>query len=109
MTRSQTYANRAIERVLAVAPGDRDDYKALVMKLPALLQQSGAVQTLVFLSAREGVGPKVLDDLAAVYGGESGAALRALSQSAALSEYVALTRDLIECAVWLRRFVQVEF
>jgi CRISPR-associated protein Cmr5 len=109
MTRNQQWARRALERILDAKNRDsKDDYKALAMKLPALLQQSGLSQGLVFVASRGDVGVRLLDDLACVCGAVSGAELRSRAQSVELPQYLALTRDLIECAVWLRRFTQIE-
>jgi len=109
MTRNQQWANRALERILAAKQTPaKDDYKALAMKLPVLLQQSGLAQALVFVASRGPVGLQILDDLASVYGKAGGSALREDAQRAALPQYLALTRDMIECAVWLRRFTQIE-
>jgi hypothetical protein len=53
-------------------------------------------------------GRRILGDLATVCGAASSAELLARAQSVGLPQYLALTRELIECAVWLRRFTQIE-
>jgi CRISPR-associated protein Cmr5 len=109
MTRNQQWARRALERVLDAKNSiSRDDYKALAMKLPVLIQQSGLSQGLVFVASRGDVGVRLLNDLAQVCGATSGEELRSCAQTVELQQYLALTRDLIECAVWLRRFTQIE-
>jgi hypothetical protein len=66
------------------------------------------VQAMVFLKARGGnEGKAFAEDLAKVYGSNLGALL-AKAQGAALPEYMAMTNDLVNIAIWFRRFAQSE-
>lgn len=81
--------------------------------MPALLKQSGVVQSLAFLRARDGgEGRTFCDELAEVYGlsmnERAGEALQKKAQEATLDQYLVLSRDLIEISVWFRRFAQSE-
>ncbi len=113
MTRQQQWATDALKRVTAAAGRkDEGEYRTLCMRLPALLQQSGVVQTLTFLHSRgTGSADQVLDDVARAYGvtaDNPGIALQQAARKAGLAEYLALSRDLAEVATWLRRFTQSE-
>lgn len=109
MNRAQNMATRALERVQAVEAARRADYKALAMKAPVLVQQSGLMQALVFIQSRD-VGSVLLNDFAMVLGrGEShGEALVNDARSLGLGAYLTLTREVIQASTWLRRFVQIE-
>ena len=109
LTREQRWASRALERIQqAKESQNADAYKALVMKLPVLLMQSGLVQALVFVQSRDKVGPQMLRDLAAVHGSTDGNTLLKNARSAEVPEYLALSRELVGVATWLRRFAQIE-
>ncbi len=110
MTRQQEWALRAQQQVrdLAATP-QRKKHKTFGMKMPGLIQQSGLVQALVFVQTRTGEGgPDFVDALATVYGVANGNALVTASRTADLAQYLALTRDVSEVAIWVRRFVQIE-
>jgi hypothetical protein len=71
-----------------------------------LIKQSGALQATAFLR-RNATG--FVDDLASVCrDGLSGEALIRELSCASLPDYLALSRDLIDVAVWFRRFAQSE-
>ncbi len=116
MTRQQKWAKEALKRVQAYQGPDEKKYRTLCMRTPALIQQSGLVQALAFLRARDGEeGKRFCSDLAAVYApeqaakGDPGERLQTLAQSTdALLAYMTLTRDLIDVAIWMRRFAQAE-
>ena len=116
MTRQQRWAKEAFACVSARKQESASgEYRSLCLKMPALLKQSGLVQSLAFMRARSGtVGRLFCEDLARVYG-IGIAAGRALdqvlqerAQSADLAAYLVLSRDLIDISVWFRRFAQSE-
>lgn len=121
MTRQQRWAKEALTRVLLHKAKSNENrlseikYRTLCMKMPALLKQSGVVQSLAFIRARSGdEGRLFCDELAEVYGlpkqekPSTGEALQHKAQEAALAEYLVLSRELIEISVWFRRFAQSE-
>ncbi len=111
MMRQQTWSLRALEHVQAVRSRPEEQqrkYKTLCMKMPGMVQRSGLIQALVFVQAREKMGAEFCDDLAEIYGAESGNKLRGSVQSAELEEYLAMSRDLLEVSAWMRRMAQIE-
>ena len=116
MSRQQKWAEEALKRVRKHKGTDSESkYRTLCLKMPALLKQSGLVQSLAFIRARSGeIGKDFCNELAAVYGVQredqksAGEVLQERSQSAALPVYLVLSRDLIEVSVWFRRFAQAE-
>ncbi|MCS6912330.1 MAG: type III-B CRISPR module-associated protein Cmr5 [Myxococcales bacterium] len=120
MTRHQDWARQALQCVQRVRDHAdstfKAEYRTQCMRLPALLQQSGLVQALSFLWSRdekdEGSAPRRLcHDLASVLklGSDKGAELlRRAIETDDLMAYLALSRDVIEIAIWFRRFAQSE-
>lgn len=112
MNRAQRMATAALARAEAVKADASlaGDYKPLAKKAPVLVQQSGLVQALVFIQSRGTVGARLLDDLALVLGRPTGggAALVSAARTLPTVPYLALTREVIQALVWLRRFVQIE-
>ena len=130
MTRQQQWATRAFEAVADVCK-NHNDYKDKCLSqfksLPNLLLQSGAVQTVAFLTAKakgknendsqkqektknkENEYKIVLDKLAYVYQSSADKLLKNLrgdDKKDDLHRYLSMSRDLIDCAIWLRRFAQ---
>ena len=118
MTRQQLWASEALTRIGAVkgaADGVKERrYATLCMQGPTLLQQAGAAQAVSFWY-RHDDSEQYLRDLAAVYA--KGAGRSAMEKRGFvdfvvgrdnLREYIALTRDLIAAAMWMRRFAQAE-
>ena len=131
MTRQQQWAKEAYARVLSKKGSTEEaKYKTLCMTTPALLQKSGLVQGLAFLWSRDqdkpdrpSVGKGFMDDLAEVYdrtlgqgkgNGKGyrdhapGRKLMKTAQRQELAGYMAMTADLIDVAIWFRRFAQAE-
>jgi|LSQX01.2.fsa_nt_gb CRISPR-associated protein Cmr5 len=109
MTRQQQWAIRAHQQVLQLkTKSEKGKHKTYAMKLPGLIHQSGLVQTLAFLRTREAGGRDFVDAVASVYGARSGDVLVQRVQNAALPEYLAMSRDVVSVAEWIRRFVQIE-
>ena len=116
MTRQQRWAKLALERVRDhKGKGSESKYRTLCLKMPALLKQSGLVQSLAFMRSRSGQESKMFcDELATTYGllatndKSAGEVLQDQAQNAELPVYLVLSRDLIEVSVWFRRFAQSE-
>lgn len=110
-------AARALKAVLEIRE-DKDrraKLKTLCMKTPALLQQSGLAQTVVFLRSREvkgGVGETYVEHLVATMGSEGIRTTLDLQRCAIegkdLAAYIALTNEAQNAAAWIRRFAQIE-
>jgi hypothetical protein len=121
VTRAQARASKAFECIRRVS-GDSDlkkSYAPLCQRSPDILRRSGLLQGLCFLQTRSKgrseYGKAFVGDLAAVLaaGAPPGtsASLDALLQrarTAPMREYMALTRDVVDAALWLRRFNQSE-
>lgn len=111
MTRQQEWSREALTRVLAVAKNAEQApaYNTLCQKMPGLVQRSGLLQAVVFVQSRgDAAATLFADDIAQTYGLEGADDLRLEAQTNALPAYMALTRDMIEVAVWFRRFAQIE-
>lgn len=114
MMRQQKWSSEALKEIQTVINIKKADeqkkYKTHCKKTAGLIQRSGLIQTLCFLRARLGkeMGDYFCDDLAKVYGYNDGPQLVSVAQKAELPEYLAMTRDCIEIAIWFRRFSQIE-
>ena len=122
-TRSQRLAQKAYACVEVwkknAKDKDFDEYSTFARKFPALVHACGLAQAVAFARAKRsskkeegGVECRYLTDLAAVLtagGHESvpGAdALADLTRSAPVPVYLRLTRDALDAAVWLKRYVE---
>jgi CRISPR/Cas system CMR-associated protein Cmr5 small subunit len=110
-TRQQDRAVRSHDLVKAAseATATWDKYRTFCMKGPTLLQQSGLMQTSVFCSSRSDEGARTwLEHVTAVM--NPGIArdklpnLAERARKAPLAEYLALSRDALDAATWLRRY-----
>jgi len=111
MSRQQDWAQRAFSAVTAqkTKTATEKKYATYCMKTPSLLLQSGLVQTTAFLRSRgEEAAKAYLDDLAKTLGEPSGDKLDHRARTAALGDYLRLSRDAVAVASWFRRFAQVE-
>lgn len=111
MTRQQAWAKAAFDAVRGVADA-RDatlekKYATHCMKAPTLLRQAGLVQAIAFLRTRGPEGKRYVDDLAKALGKDT-TRLQTDAHSAALPDYMRLTRDAAGAASWFRRFAQAE-
>lgn len=113
MTRQQKWAKAALRVIEGSKSGDTKKLATHCMKGPSLLQQAGAAQALGFWN-RNADGQAYLDALAEVWSAGSGERAdrqrlvdRVVKEEQLLA-YMALTRDLIAAAMWLRRFAQAE-
>jgi CRISPR-associated protein Cmr5 len=111
-TRQQRWSVAAHRAVLGFADAKDDKkkkLKTLCMKMPALVQRSGAVQALAFVISRAEEGERFANAIAdTLEPGRKGADLLEKCQTADLAAYLASSRDLIEVATWFRRFAQIE-
>lgn len=117
MLRQQVWAKSALEQVTKRKNGAMESkFSTLCMKTPNLIHASGLAQGLTFLLARDQqTGKDYLQALATVLRAADpnrpadGIALQKLAvETLDLSAYMALTRDVMAAAVWLRRFAKTE-
>ncbi len=108
-TRAQAWSQVAFSRVQDKSSRD-PKYKTSCNKMPGLIHQSGLLQALVFMCARDASGRRYVDHLAETYlqqeevGHEE---LIAKVQGAPLTKYLAMSHDIAEIAQWFRRFAQI--
>lgn len=114
MMKQQMWSTKALQEIKLVLANQNDDakkkFKTHCKKTAGLIQRSGLIQALCFLRARPGteMGMYFCDALSRVYGVNSSARLSETAQNAGLAEYLMMTRDCIEIAIWFRRFAQIE-
>ena len=117
--RSQIVATTAFKRINDRKeknnPEENKKYGTLVHKLPAMILQNGLAQTTGFLLAKnEAHHQALLEDLTAVFQ-QVGAKLANIADGEALHgeviksdlyQIMRMTREALEIAGWLRRYVQ---
>ena len=107
-TRSQRLAQAAYKQVAQRTIGDK--YRTAAKRFPVLIHTCGLAQAVAFGLAKSDH-HEYMDDLAAVMREfyqniTSRAALDAVSRSAHFSDYLRLSRDAINAAGWLKRYVE---
>lgn len=113
-TRSQRLAQAAFPRIQSRMQGLRekafDEYRSFVKKFPALIHTCGLAQAVAFALAKQE--NNYIEDLAAVLR-ESGhpeitsaQTLHERARTQPLSGYLRLSRDAINAASWLKRYVE---
>ncbi len=115
-TRTQRYAGRAMAHVRRIAddpPQLQKEYKTRAHSFPAMVMQSGLTQALGFLRAKSqgNLGSAYrayAQGIADVLGAPSADALHEQSITAELPQYRRLTREVLEVAILIRRFAQIE-
>ncbi|HRV94358.1 MAG TPA: type III-B CRISPR module-associated protein Cmr5 [Anaerolineae bacterium] len=106
-TRDQKYAAKIYEQVSALPENDHQKYGTMSHKLPILIRTAGLVQALAFVEARgEEAQKKLLDHIAIVVGVDDRANLLRQSRTAALSDYMNLTQQVLTALLWYKRFAQ---
>lgn len=115
-TRSQKLAQKAyacVEQRKNNSPTKEfGEYTGFAKKFPALVHTCGLAQAIAFARARGGVQERYATDLAAVLnaGGHTGfgtaAELAAQTRDQAVTDYLRLSRDAINAAVWLKRYAE---
>ena len=108
--RKQTWSLQAYKCV--ESKRSNSSYLTLARKVPSLLQRSGVIQTLVFLLSRKDGGVELFDDLIHTYfpssEGDTEAFLQTI-QNSNLGEYISISRDMMDIAIWFRRYSQIDF
>jgi CRISPR-associated protein Cmr5 len=118
-TRSQRLAQAAFPRITARIPAgtdpknltkDQKEYRTFAKKFPALIHTCGLAQAVAFALAKQE--NDYIEDLAAVLR-ESGhpeitsaQTLHERARTQPLSGYLRLSRDAINAASWLKRYVE---
>lgn len=113
-TRSQRLAQAAFPRIQSRMQGLRekafDEYRSFVKKFPALIHTCGLAQAVAFALAKQE--NDYLADLAAVLQASghpeivSAQSLHERARTQPLSGYLRLSRDAINAASWLKRYVE---
>ncbi len=113
-TRSQKLAQAAFPRIQERKKGlsekGFDEYKSFAKKFPALIHTCGLAQAVAFALAKKETG--YVEDLAAVLNGSghpeitSAPTLHEHTRTLQLSGYLRLSRDAINAAGWLKRYVE---
>ena len=106
-TRTQKFAGKAMERIKAVAPANRKEYKSRADSFPTMVLQSGLTQALGFHLGKGERYRDYVDDLAKVIGTQNGADLHTAALAAALPEYRRLTHDVLQAAALMKRYGQI--
>jgi CRISPR-associated protein Cmr5 len=109
ITRSQEFAERAFQRVLARqsgSPMDRDEFASFAKRFPSLIHSCGLAQAVAFAQAK--APDHFLDDLrAAMNSGDSNVTEFAEKvRSADVTQYLRLSRHALEAAGWLKRYAE---
>ncbi len=112
ITRSQRYAQRAfgcIQRRADELKGDdkkkeRKELSGFAKRFPTLIHTCGLCQALAFAQAKDR--DDYLDDIATVLERLSRDKLLAKARSAAVPEYMDLSRNTIMAASWLKRYAE---
>lgn len=105
LTRSQKQAQAAFKcaQERAKQSESRDEYKTFAMRFPALVHSCGLAQAVAFAQRKnEGY----LGDLKNILQKND---LGENCRKASLSEYLHLTREVMQSAAWLKRYVEAEF
>lgn len=111
-TRSQKFAQEAYKRVMNhdKLTKDNKEYTSFAKKFPALIHTCGLAQAISFAIAKKQT--DYVEDLAKVLkdGGhieiDSIGALDERARNEPLANYLRLSRDAIQAASWLKRYVE---
>lgn len=112
LTRQQQRAIRSHElvKIASETSATWEKYRTFCMKGPALLQQSGLMQTTIFCASREDPAARQwIEDVVRVMNAHIDKHakipnLAELARKASLTDYLILTRDALDAATWLRRY-----
>lgn len=109
-TRDQKYAADAFTKVSQMKGKEREyyeNYGSMAHKLPVLIRTAGLAQGLAFVEARGKEAHKqLLVDLSATIGYDSKTDLLSQSRQTDLSEYIYLTKQVLDALLWYKRFAQ---
>jgi len=106
VTRTQRFAAQALQQVSAITDAtdaERRRYGTMAHRLPVLVRTAGLVQALAFAQSRGTPEGWLVTHLAEAVGEP---ALLDRSRTAALAEYLRLTRDVLAALVWYSKFAQ---
>lgn len=109
---NQQLARRVYDKISGVnAAGKSDDYKRkygkMALKLPALVQNAGLLQSFAFIEDnKEAPSQELLRDLACVLGFEDKAALMTACIDLPFAGYRYLTHRCVIALTWFKRFSQ---
>ena len=106
-TRDQIYAADAYKRVSRVKKEDCTSYGSMAHKLPILIRTAGLAQALSFVESKgkkTGAYEQLLKDIAETIGKKDMLLDRA--RNADLSEYMLLTKQVMDALLWYKRFAQ---
>jgi len=111
-TRSQKLAQAAFpciqDRKNGLSEKEFDEYQSFAKKFPALIHTCGLAQAVAFALAKTGY----IEDLAVVLNGSghpeisSAQTFHEQTRTLQLSGYLRLSRDAINAAGWLKRYVE---
>lgn len=106
-TRGQKMAQEAFRRVQANGEKSKD-YRAFARSFPSLLHQCGLAQAVAFALADKKKPHRLryVADLEAVLGKNE---LEERTRDARVEEYIRLSRDGLDAASWLKRYVEALF
>lgn len=104
-TRDQKYAADVYEKVSKIKEADRASYGSMAHKLPILIHKAGLAQALSFVDSRGNPSQKqLLIDLQGTV--ESQNPLVERAREVELSEYMLLTKQVLDALLWYKRFAQ---
>ncbi len=92
----------------------RKEYRSFAREFPTLVHQCGLAQAVAFAQAKNAHQADYVNDLAAVltavdHQATNIEALASQTRSLPVSGYVRLSRDALDAAVWLKRYVEALF
>lgn len=118
-TREQQRAALAYETIAAMdalAAEFKTKYGSLCLKMPAMLQQNGLCQAISFYEAKAGGASPETDErarylrdlsrLALVANAADSSVLASRARNDELDAYLQLSREVMQCAVWLKRYAE---
>ncbi len=117
-TKSQRMAQAAFQGIQERGRGKesyRKEYRSFAREFPTLVHQCGLAQAVAFAQAKKAHQLDYLTDLAAVLaaaGHAESASANALAEQTwklPVTGYVRLSRDALDAAVWLKRYVEALF
>ncbi|SRR6266487_5187125 len=109
-TRDQIYAADAYKRVSKVKKEGKEyygSYGSMAHKLPLLIRTAGLAQALSFVESKgkkTGAYEQLLKDIAETIGKKD--VLQDRARNADLSEYILLTKQVMDALLWYKRFAQ---
>ena len=111
MTKHQTRSQRVAEAAFNAVEGratepKKDKYLAFAREFPTLIHTCGLAQATAFALAKGKVHGLLLDDLAKVSRGEDGKQFQKTVREAPLMDYLALTREALFAATWIKRYAE---